>query len=208
MARLANEYPESSGGIRAELLRPWASPFGAPVVLAPILGVLSVVAALVLALACANVTILLLSRAVGRRRDMAVRLSLGAGRTRLLRQLLVESLLLAAFAGGAGLTIAYWTSGTLMAFVPPVDAPIDLGLRLDALTFTFALLISLATGLVFGLVPALQASNPDTAHALKEEAGRSTSGSATARRLRTALVVAQGGCASCCWSAPRCSRAR
>lgn len=191
IARLANQHPDLNSGLRIDLLRPWESRFGAPSVLAPILAVLSVVAMLVLALACANVTNLLLSRAVGRRRDMAIRLSLGASRTRLLRQLLTESLLLAALAGGAGLTIAYWTSGTLMAFVPPVDLPIDLGLRIDRLTFAFAFLVSLVTGVVFGLAPALQASNPDTAHALKEEAGRSMSGGATARRLRSALVVAQ-----------------
>ncbi len=191
MARLANEYPDSNNGVRASLLRAWESPFGAPAVLAPILAVLSVVAALVLALACANVTNLLLSRAVGRRRDMAIRLSLGASRARLLRQLLTESFLLAVLAGGTGLGIAYWTSGTLMAFVPPVDLPIDLGLRLDGTTFAFASAIALATGLIFGLAPALQASRPDTAHALKEEAGRSASGGATARRLRSALVVAQ-----------------
>lgn len=191
IARVSREYPATNDGYRVELQQMWESSFGAPSVLAPILGVLSVVAALVLALACANVTNLLLARAVGRRREVAIRLSLGASRGRLIRQFLTESLVLAVLAGIAGMLVTYSTSGLLMAFVPPVDIPIDLGLRLDLSTFGFACAISLLTGVVFGLVPALQASTPDTVHALKEEAGRSASGGPTARRVRAALVVGQ-----------------
>ena len=109
----------------------WEADFGAPSVLAPILGVLSVVVALVLLIACANVANLLLSRAVGRRREVAIRLSLGASRWRLVRQLLTEALLLSSVAGVVGIVIAYWTSGVLMAFAPPTDMPIDFGLRVD-----------------------------------------------------------------------------
>ena len=86
--------------------------------------------------------------------------------------------------------MAYWTMDVIMAFVPPVDMPIDLGLRMDGTTLIFALAVSLVTGLVFGLAPALQSSSSQTINALKEE-GRSGSGGRTTGRLRSALVVAQ-----------------
>jgi predicted permease len=190
MAQLEREYPKFFDGWRLRLVDVWQAPFGAPQVLAPILGVLSVVVALVLLIACANVANLLLSRAVGRRREVAIRLSLGASRWRLVRELLTESLLLAVIAGGLGVAVAYWTSGVLMAFAPPTDMPIEFGLRVDRGTLVYAALVSLVTGLVFGLTPALQAARPDTVHALKEEAGRGSAGR-TGQRLRGALVVAQ-----------------
>ena len=108
----------------------------------------------------------------------------------MIRQLLTESLLLAVVAGIAGVVMAYWTMDVIMAFVPPVDMPIDLGLRMDGTTLLFALGVSMVTGLVFGLAPALQASSSQTINALKEE-GRSGSGGRTTGRLRSALVVAQ-----------------
>ena len=86
--------------------------------------------------------------------------------------------------------MAYWTMDLIMAFVPPVDMPIDLGLRMDTTTLMFAVGVSLVTGVIFGLAPALQASSPQTINALKEE-GRSGSGGRTTGRLRNALVVAQ-----------------
>ena len=190
MSQLANEHPRSFDGWRLRLVQPWEAPFGAPQVLAPILGVLSIVVALVLLIACANVANLLLSRAVGRRREVAIRLSLGASRWRLVQQLLTESLLLSAIAGVIGTALAYWTAGVLMAFAPPTDMPIDFGLRVDAWTILYASAVSLVTGIVFGLAPAWQASRPNTVHALKEEAGRG-SGGRTGQRLRGALVVAQ-----------------
>jgi macrolide transport system ATP-binding/permease protein len=190
MSQLAAEHPKSFDGWRLSLVNAWEAPFGAPQVLAPILGVLSIVVAMVLLIACANVANLLLSRAVGRRREVAIRLSLGASRWRLVRQLLTESLLLSAVAGGIGMVVAYWTSGVLMAFAPPTDMPIEFGLRVDGWTIVYAAAVSLVTGIVFGLTPAWQASRPDTVHALKEEAGRG-SGGRTGQRLRGALVVAQ-----------------
>ena len=190
MAQLEQEYPDFNEGRRLRIVQTWEAPFGAGTVLAPLLGVLSVLVALVLVIACANVANLLLSKAVSRRREVAVRLSLGASRTRLIRQLLTESFMLAAFAGIIGAVMAYWTMDVIMAFVPPVDMPIDLGLRMDTTTLLFALGVSMVTGLVFGLAPALQASSNQTINALKEE-GRSGSGGRTTGRLRNALVVAQ-----------------
>jgi macrolide transport system ATP-binding/permease protein len=190
MAQLEQEYRDVNEGRRLRIVQTWEAPFGAGTVLAPLLGVLSVLVALVLVIACANVANLLLSKAVSRRREVAVRLSLGASRTRLIRQLLTESFMLALVAGTAGVVMAYWTMDVIMAFVPPVDMPIDLGLRMDMTTLLFALAVSVGTGLIFGLAPALQASSNQTINALKEE-GRSGSGGRTTGRLRSALVVAQ-----------------
>jgi macrolide transport system ATP-binding/permease protein len=190
MAQLEQEYRDFNEGRRLRIVHAWEAPFGAATVLAPILAVLSVLVALVLVIACANVANLLLSKAVSRRREVAVRLSLGASRTRLVRQLLTESFTLAMIAGIAGVVMAYWTMDVIMAFVPPVDMPIDLGLRMDGTTLMFAVTVSLVTGLVFGLAPALQSSSSQTINALKEE-GRSGRGGRTTGRLRNALVVAQ-----------------
>ena len=190
MAQLEQEYPDFNEGRRLRIVQTWEAPFGAGTVLAPLLGVLSILVALVLVIACANVANLLLSRAVSRRREVAVRLSLGASRARLVRQLLTESFMLAAFAGSIGVVMAYWTMDVIMAFVPPVDMPIDLGLRMDGTTLVFAMMVSMVTGLVFGLAPALQASSDQTINALKEE-GRSGSGGRLTGKLRSSLVVAQ-----------------
>ena len=190
MAQLAQEHPEINEGRRLRIVQTWDAPFGAATVLTPILAVLSILVALVLVIACANVANLLLSKAVSRRREVAVRLSLGASRMRLVRQLLTESLMLALAAGTAGVLLAYWTMDLIMTFVPPVDMPIDLGLRMDVTTLMFAVGVSVVTGVIFGLAPALQASNPQTITALKEE-GRTGSGGRATGRLRNALVVAQ-----------------
>jgi predicted permease len=158
----------------------------------PVLGFLAllmVVAGLVLLVACANVANLLLSRAAARRREMAIRLSLGAGRGRLIRQLLTESILLALVAGSAGTLLALWGTDLLTAFQPPVPIPVQLSLSLDGRVLAFALLLSLLTGVLFGLAPALGASRPDLVQSLKDDA--SGSGGASRSRLRRAFVVAQ-----------------
>ena len=190
MAQLEQEHPQFNDGRRLRIVQMWEAPFGAATVLTPLLAVLSILVALVLVIACANVANLLLSKAVSRRREVAVRLSLGASRMRLVRQLLTESLLLAFIAGVGGVVMAYWTMDVIMAFVPPVDMPLDLGLRMDGTTLLFAIAVSVITGVLFGLAPALQASSAQTINALKEE-GRSGSGGRTTGRLRNALVVAQ-----------------
>jgi macrolide transport system ATP-binding/permease protein len=190
MSQLEQEYKNFNEGRRLRIVQTWDAPFGAATVLKPLLAVLTVLVALVLVIACANVANLLLSKAVSRRREIALRLSLGASRMRLVRQLLTESLMLALVAGLAGVVMAYWSMDVIMAFVPPVDMPFDLGLRMDGTTLMFALVVSVITGLVFGLAPALQASGSQTMQALKEE-GRSGGGGRSTGRLRSALVVAQ-----------------
>lgn len=127
---------------------------------------------LVLLIACANVANLLLARAATRRKEIAIRLALGAGRRRLIRQLITESFLLALLGAGAGLLIAFWINRALMGLDPPVPASwnFQVELRLDAQALGFTLLLSFVTALLFGLASALQASKPDLVPALKDEA--------------------------------------
>ena len=163
---------------------------GAGEVVGPMMVVLLAVVGVVLLIACANIANLLLARAVGRRRETALRAALGAGRGRIIRQLLTESVLLSLVGGAAGWLIAQWSSGALMALVPAADLPVSIAVAPNARVLVFTLAVSVAAGLLFGLAPAMQSSRRDLSDALKEDSGTSVGGRRKSR-LSQALVVAQ-----------------
>jgi predicted permease len=157
-------------------------------VLTPVAGLLLAVVGVVLLIACANLASFLLARAEDRRKEIAVRLALGAGRKRLISQLLIETTMLATLGGLAGIVLAQWTVELMMAMRPPLPVPVDIEISLDRTVLLFTAAVSLFAGLAFGLVPALQATNPDVAPTLKNEA---TGGRPRRFNLRGGLVVTQ-----------------
>ncbi|HEV2697440.1 MAG TPA: ABC transporter permease [Terriglobales bacterium] len=192
LSREAKAYPEEHKGHDAVTLYPlWRNPFGLNQYLSKLLPALMCIAGLVLLLACVNVANLMLVRAVGRRREIAIRMALGVSRWRLVRQLLVESLVLALAGGGVALLITLWTQGTLMRFMPVTeDIPLLLMVSADRTVLLATLAISVLTGVIFGTLPALRSSGVAPAAVLKEEAG-SASGTLRKARLASSLVVAQ-----------------
>jgi len=152
--------------------------------------VLMCMVGLVLLIACANVANLLIARAFMRQREIAVRLSLGASRGRLVRQLLVESLVLSAAGGACGIGVSFLLTRTLLSFVPQQDQPILISAVPDPRILTFALLVTLVTAVAFGLLPALRASRPDPWTTLKDTVG-SIAGTGGSLFLRKGLVTAQ-----------------
>jgi predicted permease len=147
------------------------------------------VTAFVLLIACANIANLLLARAASRAGEMAVRLSIGAGRGQLIRQLLGESCLLAMFGGIGGLFVAQWTLD-LMTAILPKEAVDTITPRIDLVVVLFAAALAVGTGLLFGLFPALHSTRPDLVTALKGTSGQ-PAGARSASRFRTTLATAQ-----------------
>ena len=155
----------------------------------PVAGIVMAVLGLVLLIACANIAGLLVARAAMRRRETAIRQALGAGRTRLVRQWLTESVLLSCLGGVAGLLLALWAKDVMTSYA--VGTPVaSLDLRLDYRVLAFTLLVSVGAGVAFGLAPALQASRLDIVTALKTEDALARAGSRRSR-LRAAFVTAQ-----------------
>ncbi len=190
MTQLTEEYPDTNTG-KSIIVYSESEGNLHPMVRDAFVGFIAamfLVVGLILILACANVAGLLLARSAAREREIGIRLSLGASRSRLIRQLLTESTLLALLAGGTGLLMSFWLVRLVATMEPPSDLPMSWDVAIDMRVLTFTCLATVLTGILFGLVPALQATRQNLVDALKEGT------SVAARRsslTRWALVVCQ-----------------
>jgi putative ABC transport system permease protein len=192
MRGIAERFPEDHRDSPNEIsLDPlWRSPFGINLYLYKILPILLGLAGVLLLLACANVASLLLVRSVGRRREIAIRLGMGASRKQIIRQFLIESLLLGLLGGTVAIAITVWTSRSIVAFFPPNSLPLTNDAHIDQRVLFVTIAVSILSAVIFGILPALRSSSLPVQSVLKEEA---TSVSLTLHksRLLSGLVVAQ-----------------
>src|SRR6202011_6138623 len=190
--RLENDFPETNRGHGIEIFPLWKTPFNAAGGISTTLGITAAVAFFVLLIACANVSNLLLARSLLRRHEMTMRLALGAGRGRLIKQLVTEGLLLSIIAAAGGIAVAYWCRNALvLAFPSPAPGVvIDYPGQIDWRVLVVSAGICILSTLVFALVPAIHASHVDLSGALKSDGGGVVSGSSRSR-LRSTLVLVQ-----------------
>jgi predicted permease len=185
---MGKEYPKENAGRGIELIPPGLFIPSIRNAIFAFAVVLTVIGALVLLLACVNLANLLLARATERRKEIAIRLAVGASRARLIRQLLTESVMLSVLGGTAGIFLAGWINQLVRTIKLPMDIPLIFDLRIDWRVLSFTLVLSLITGLVFSLIPALQSSKPQLVPALKDE---SALAGFRRSRLRNTLVIVQ-----------------
>ncbi len=191
MRRIVAAYPNDHLGTNTITVDPmWRSPFGANGYMASTLPILLAIAAMVLLLTCANVATLTLVRFVSRRREIAIRQSLGAGRVRVVRQMMLEGVILALCAGAAALFLTLWTAKTLALFLPPNAIPIAINGMVDPGVVIAIVALAVVASLLCAAFPAWRSSQVPAAEVLKEESA-SVSGSKHNRRLLSGLVVAQ-----------------
>jgi predicted permease len=189
--QIAKDYPEEHKGTAQMTLYPlWRARNGANAFFSVLLPILMALAGVVLLLACANIANLILARGVSRRKEVAIRLSLGASRIRLVRQLLVENLILAAGGGALALAATVWTAHSFMSMAPVSDLPIWVEVHVDRSVLLATIAFSILTCALFGILPALRASALSPSSVLKDESGGLGGGRRKAR-LSNALAVAQ-----------------
>lgn len=189
--QIAGEFPDSHRGLILVTLYPlWRAPNGANGFFSTLLPILMGIAGVVLLLACSNVANFLLLRGLSRQKEISIRLSLGAGRLRLIGQLLVENILVSLAAGAVALPITIWNANKFMDFAPTTNIPIWISVSVDRRVLIATLLITLASGVLFGILPALRASGLNPAAVLKDESGALAGGRRKAR-LSSGLAVAQ-----------------
>jgi predicted permease len=189
---LEKDFPETNRGHDVQLFPLWKTPFNGAGNMSPTLAIAMAVVFLVLLIACANVGNLLLARSLLRRHEITMRLALGAGRRRVIKQLVTEGLLLSIIAAAGGIAVAYWCRNALvLSFPPPVAGiVIDFPGQIDWRVLVVSALICVGATLIFALVPAIHSSHVDLSNALKTEAGGVVSGSSRSR-LRSGLVLVQ-----------------